>query len=116
MLTCLHGGLIEEISSSLSAKIYPRPETIPKQQHCSQTTKAGMLTVTWTSWENIWNRVEMLEGNLEQLGRFTKVHRPKIISCLVCSGVVPMQYAKIKALETTLVGSIEDVLAVVVPT
>lgn len=62
------------------------------------------------------NRVTELEDNLEQLGRLTSVHMPQIVSCLVCSGVVPMQYAKVEALVKTHVGSIEDILAVVVPT
>jgi len=62
------------------------------------------------------NRVTMLGNSLEQLAHFTRVSKPKIISCLVCSGVVPMQYAKIEPLESSHVGSIEDILAVVVPT
>jgi hypothetical protein len=62
------------------------------------------------------NRITVLEDNLKQLGRLTSVHMPQIVSCLVCSGVVPMQYAKVEALVKTHVGSIEDILAVVVPT
>jgi hypothetical protein len=29
---------------------------------------------------------------------------------LICSGVVPMQYAKIKALEDTFVGDVEELI------
>lgn len=56
------------------------------------------------------NRVSLLQDNLVQLQRFTNVRQPRIVSCLICSGVVPMQYAKIDALTNTLVGGIEDIL------
>lgn len=56
------------------------------------------------------NRVAMLQENLDQLRQFTGIQQPKIVSCLVCSGIVPMQYAKIDALANTHVGSIEDIL------
>ncbi len=57
------------------------------------------------------NRVSLLQENQEQLQRVTNIQRPQIVSCLVCSGVVPMQYAKIDALADTHVGSIEKILA-----
>ncbi len=57
------------------------------------------------------NRVSVVENNLDELQRFTGTREPSVISCLVCSGIVPMQYAKIEALAKTHVGMIEDVLA-----
>ena len=56
------------------------------------------------------NRVALLQDNRGQLQRFTGVQEPRVISCLVCSGVVPMQYAKIDALANTHVGGIPDIL------
>lgn len=56
------------------------------------------------------NRVELLQDNCGQLQHFTGVQEPLIVSCLVCSGVVPMQYAKIEALSTIHVGVITDIL------
>ncbi|MBN2466899.1 MAG: hypothetical protein JXD19_02010 [Deltaproteobacteria bacterium] len=56
------------------------------------------------------NRVELLQDNLGQLQRFTMVQEPHVVSCLVCSGVVPMQYAKIDALANTHVGGVSDIL------
>jgi hypothetical protein len=56
------------------------------------------------------NRVALLQDNRAQLQRFTGVQEPRIVSCLVCSGVVPMQYAKIDALANTHVGGIPDIL------
>jgi hypothetical protein len=55
-------------------------------------------------------RVSILERSLERLQRFTDIHEPNIVSCLVCSGVVPMQYSKIEALSKTHVGSVDDLL------
>ena len=55
-------------------------------------------------------RVSMLEDNIDQLERFTGIQSLKVVSCLVCSGIVPMQYAKIEALAKTHVGSIEDIM------
>ena len=57
------------------------------------------------------DRVGAIRENLERLGRFTGVAEPEVVSCLVCSGVVPMQYAKIDALAGTLVGTVEEILA-----
>jgi len=56
------------------------------------------------------NRVALLQDNCDLLERFTRISEPKIESCLVCSGIVPMQFAKIKALENTHVGGIPDLL------
>jgi len=56
------------------------------------------------------NRVGMLEGELDKVAEFTGVGEPILVSCLVCSGVVPMQYSKISTLESTRVGSVEEVL------
>jgi len=56
------------------------------------------------------NRVALLQGNRDLLQSFIGVHEPRVVSCLVCSGVVPMQYAKIEALANTHVGGIQDVL------
>ena len=60
------------------------------------------------------NRVSLLQESQERLGRFTNIQRPRIVSCLVCSDVVPMQYAKIDALAGTHVGAIEEILPRVV--
>lgn len=56
------------------------------------------------------DRVALLQENLDKIQRFTGVSEPNIVSCLVCSGIVPMQYAKIDALANTRVGSIEEIL------
>ena len=56
------------------------------------------------------DRVALLRSSPEQLERFTRVPGAEVVSCLVCSGVVPMQYAKIEALADTRVGAIEEVL------
>uniref|UniRef100_UPI0040576F4A anti-phage protein Upx n=1 Tax=Candidatus Electronema sp. TaxID=2698783 RepID=UPI0040576F4A len=56
------------------------------------------------------DRVALLQENLDKIQRFTEVSEPNIVSCLVCSGIVPMQYAKIDALANTRVGSIEEIL------
>ena len=57
------------------------------------------------------NRVSLLEQNQDALQDITGVQEPQIVSCLVCSGIVPMQYATIDALANTRVGNIEDILA-----
>ena len=56
------------------------------------------------------NRVALLQSNLDLLQRFTGVQDALVVSCLVCSGVVPMQYAKIDGFADTHVGGISDVL------
>ena len=57
------------------------------------------------------NRVSLLEKNQEALQNITGIEESQIVSCLVCSGTVPMQYAKIDALAKTRVGNIEEILA-----
>jgi hypothetical protein len=56
------------------------------------------------------NRVKLLQDNCGQLQHFTGVQEPRVVSCLVCSGIVPMQYAKIGALAKTHVGGIPNIL------
>ena len=56
------------------------------------------------------NRVEAILEDVERLGRFTGVAEPEVVSCLVCSGVVPMQYARIEALAETIIGTVGEVL------
>lgn len=56
------------------------------------------------------NRVALLQDNRNLLQLFTGVPELLVVSCLVCSGVVPMQYAKIDALANTHVGGIPDIL------
>ena len=56
------------------------------------------------------NRVEFIKDNHSLLQRFTGVEGALPISCLICSGVVPMKYANIEALKNTVVGGISDVL------
>ena len=57
------------------------------------------------------NRVSLLQENNECLQHFTKLKKPEIVSCLVCSDTVPMQYAEIDALADTYVGTVEEILA-----
>lgn len=59
------------------------------------------------------NRISLLQENRVLLQRFIGIQEPRIVSCLVCSGVVPMQYAKIEALENTYVGDISDIIKLV---
>lgn len=56
------------------------------------------------------NRVSLLHDHAGQIQRFTGIQDPRVVSCLVCSGVVPMQYAKVDALENTHVGGISEIL------
>ncbi len=58
------------------------------------------------------NRVALLQQNRNLLHRFTGTQEPLVISCLVCSGIVPMQYAKIEALANTYIGEISDILKI----
>lgn len=55
-------------------------------------------------------RVDLLKGDPDGVAKFCKIHKPAVKSALICSGIVPMQYAKIDALEGTFVGSIEDLI------
>lgn len=56
------------------------------------------------------NRLELVQNNLNEIKKFTGLNDIKIISCLVCSGVVPMQYAEIPTLHGSIVGNLSDVL------
>ena len=55
-------------------------------------------------------RVDRLQQGLTQLGRYTGIETPRICSCLIVGGVVPMQFAKVPALESTFVGDVETLL------
>lgn len=57
------------------------------------------------------NRVELAQENLSHVTRFTGVVAPTLVSWLVFSGITPMHYAEIKALEGTHVGLSENLLA-----
>ena len=57
------------------------------------------------------NRFHKLQDMIEKVAFFTGIHNPKLISCLICSGVVPMQYAKVEALNGTYVGSVNEVIS-----
>jgi len=59
------------------------------------------------------DRFALLQEHLDLIQKFTGVTEPHLVSWLVCSGIVPMQYAKIDALvnTNTSVGGIEDVCA-----
>lgn len=54
--------------------------------------------------------IEHLKDDLNGVTRFCKVEQPTIRSALICSGVVPMQYAKIEALEDTFVGDLDELI------
>ncbi len=45
------------------------------------------------------DRVDLLFKNQTELGRYIKKDKINAVSCLCCSGSVPMQYSKIKALD-----------------
>ena len=55
-------------------------------------------------------RVALLNQNVTKLEQFTDLDNARVISCVCFSGLVPMQYAKIDALDGTAVGSIDEVL------
>lgn len=55
-------------------------------------------------------RVEYLRDDPSSVARFCKIDNPTVKSALICSGVVPMQYAKIDALSDTFVGDIEELI------
>ncbi|WP_295629104.1 hypothetical protein, partial [uncultured Nitrosomonas sp.] len=55
------------------------------------------------------DRVTVMERNPEKVKKYTGLPEVKIISCLVFSGIVPMQFAKIEALKNTRVGTIEEI-------
>lgn len=54
------------------------------------------------------NRFAVLEQYFEELKNFTGLDKPTLHSCLICSGIVPMQYSKIDALANTFVGTYES--------
>jgi hypothetical protein len=56
------------------------------------------------------DRVALLRENRDQLQRFIGAQESYVVSCIVCSGVVPMQFAKIDALADTRVGGIHEIL------
>lgn len=57
------------------------------------------------------NRVDRLSSNVADLKKYLRINgKIRLVSCLVFSGTVPMQYAQIDALQNTIVGSIERVL------
>ena len=56
------------------------------------------------------DRVDLLLQNQAELGRYIKKDDVEVVSCLCCNGTVPMQYAKIEALEKTWVVSVEDLI------
>jgi hypothetical protein len=60
------------------------------------------------------NRVAVLQNNGESIKRFTGISEPRLVSWLVCRGVVPMQYAKIDALAGTNVGGVKDIFETLV--
>lgn len=55
-------------------------------------------------------RFELLSKNKAKLAQFCGIASPKLISALVCSGAVPMQYAKIDALEGSFVGAVDTLV------
>lgn len=57
------------------------------------------------------NRMDLAQKNLSHIAKFTGVDAPTLVSWLVFSGMTPMHYAEIKALEGTHIGLSEDILA-----
>lgn len=55
-------------------------------------------------------RVECAASHLPAVARFTGIAAPKIRSCLLVAGLVPMQFASIPALEGTFVGDWDQFL------
>jgi hypothetical protein len=56
------------------------------------------------------NRVTLLANEGPAVSKFTGVSAPELSSCLVVSGLVPMQFAKIPTLSSTFVGSVEELM------
>ncbi len=56
------------------------------------------------------DRVCLVNRHLPEVKKYTQLSEIKIISCLIFSGVVPMQFAKIKALNTSVVATIDDLI------
>jgi hypothetical protein len=55
-------------------------------------------------------RVSLVKQHLNELKSFINMDEVSIVSCLIFSGVVPMQYAKIDALSDTFVGLLKDIV------
>jgi hypothetical protein len=58
------------------------------------------------------DRVDLLVENQVGLGRYIKKVEISAVSCLCCSGSVPMQYSKIEALEGTKVCLPDELLSI----
>lgn len=56
-------------------------------------------------------RVQVVKEHLDRVSKFSGVENPQIVSALVFSDAVPMEFAKIDALEGSLVGSVEDIVS-----
>lgn len=59
------------------------------------------------------SRFSIVVENSSKVEEFLKLSKSHFVSCLVCRGPVPMQYASIEALSGTYVGNIEEVVATV---
>ena len=57
------------------------------------------------------DRVDLLLEHQEKLGHYINKDRFEVVSCLCCSGTVPMQYSRIEALGNTRVCSPEELLS-----
>ncbi len=57
------------------------------------------------------DRVGLMENNLSKVKKYTKLSEIKIVSCLIFSGIAPMQFAKINALNSSIVGSIDELVS-----
>jgi hypothetical protein len=56
------------------------------------------------------NRIDVVALDLDRVGTFTRLTKATIVPWFVFSGPVPMQYARIDALDGIRVGAIEDVV------
>lgn len=56
------------------------------------------------------DRVAVMEQSIADVKKYIGLHEIKIISCLVFSGIVPMQFAKIETLKDTRVGTIDKIV------
>lgn len=97
--------LIVECKSLQSARNYSEiAEMLSEYQ--GQTTTHGKRDKL----KRHLDRVNLLLQNQTELARYIKKDDVEIVSCLCCNGTVPMQYSKIKALEMTWVGSVEELI------
>ena len=55
------------------------------------------------------SRVEMIKTGLVEVKKFTKQREMKVVSWMVCSRRVPMQYAEIEAFSATRIGTLADI-------